>query len=88
MIYKVFSMYDKKAQAYAQPFFFPHSGEAIRALEEIVNDPKSRLNRHPSDFSLYQVGVWDDISGKIEATKNPIFLEEAASLLKNQPVEV
>lgn len=74
---KIFAIYDKKAQAYANPFYFHHKAEALRGLEDVCKDPQSRLNRHPADFAMYQIGEWDDRSGKITSLPVPEFLEEA-----------
>lgn len=87
---KIFAMFDKKAQAFAQPFFFHHKAEALRALEDITTDPQSRINKHPADFSMHLIGEWDDRSGKITPLANPEFLEEALAFapvkIKTAPV--
>lgn len=60
---KVFSIYDGKAQAFAAPFFMPTIGMAVRAFTELVNDKASTVNRYPSDFTLFQVGEFDEQKG-------------------------
>ncbi|WNK13197.1 MAG: nonstructural protein [Microvirus sp.] len=79
---KIFSVFDKKALAYMQPFYFANKGEAIRALEDITNDSGSRINKHPADFSLWILGEYDDKTGSIKPLDKPQFLEEAANTLK------
>lgn len=65
MILKVFSVYDSKAEAYMQPFFFNSRGQAVRAFSDTANDPKSQLNRHAGDFTLFEVGEYDDSNGNM-----------------------
>ena len=56
---KVFTVYDNKAEAYLQPFFMRTKGEAIRAFADSVNDPNHMFNRHPEDFTLFELGEFD-----------------------------
>ena len=57
MIVKVFSIFDDKAQIFANPFFMPHTGMATRAFSGLVNDGQSNVAKYPSDFKLYQIGA-------------------------------
>lgn len=77
----IYSIFDKKAVSYMAPFYFPQKGQAIRALEDSVNDSQSMLNKHPEDYSLFELGTFDDTNGIIIA-KNPIYVEEAINLKK------
>lgn len=73
----VFAVYDEKAQAYANPFYFNFKGEAVRAFQDIATDPKSIISKHISDFSLYMLGTFDDRSGQLESLKVPEFIIKA-----------
>lgn len=64
MITKVFSLYDGKAKAFGPPFHMLQRGQALRALQDLVNDDRSMVSRHPQDFVLYQIGDFDDSSGE------------------------
>ncbi len=57
---KVFSIYDMKTEVYSKPFFCLTTGEAIRTFTDAVNEPNSPFNRHPEDFNLFEIGVFDD----------------------------
>ena len=83
MIVKAFAVYDSKATAYMSPFFFPHAGQAIRAFSDTVNDPSTSLNRHPGDFTLFQIGEFDDETGVFTAT-SPVNLGTALNY-RQQP---
>lgn len=76
----IFAVYDKKAAAYLQPFYFPQKGQAIRAFEDSVKDPQSAFAKHPADYSLFKIGEYDDQTGQIKAATNPEFIEEAINL--------
>lgn len=66
MSLKVFSIYDSKADAYNQPFYQKTTGMAIRALEDELHNENSQLNKHSSDFTLFEIGVWDESKGVLE----------------------
>lgn len=65
MILKIFSVKDKIVEAFLQPFFSPTIGSAIRSLTEVVNDPQSPFAKNPHDYTLYQIGEFDDWSGQV-----------------------
>lgn len=65
MITKAFAIYDGKGKMFGVPFFMPQPGLATRAFMDLVNDPQSTVNRHPADYTLYQIGSFDDNSGEL-----------------------
>ncbi|AXH78155.1 MAG: nonstructural protein [Microviridae sp.] len=74
---KVFSIMDVKAQVYSNPFFMPHTGMATRAFADLVNDGQSNVSKHPGDFTLYQIGTFDDVTGKLVGLDVPVFINGA-----------
>lgn len=71
MISKAFTVYDSKIGAYLAPFFMKSRGEALRAWMDIVNDEKSAFNKHPEDFTLFEVGEYDDEKGQFKNLLTP-----------------
>lgn len=65
MILKVFAVYDSKVQAYMAPFFMRTRGEAARSWEGVVNKPDTAFCAHPADFTLFEVGEYDDSNGRL-----------------------
>lgn len=63
---KIFSIFDGKAQAYIQPFFLPTVGMAVRTFTDCVTDPGHAFGKHPEDYTLFEIGEFDDHSGEIE----------------------
>jgi hypothetical protein len=63
VLLKAFSIFDNKAHIYHAPFFQSHLAMAMRMVEELVNDPKTMLHRHPGDYELIEVGSFDDSTG-------------------------
>lgn len=69
----VYSIYDEKALCYGLPFFQKTDGIAIRLFNDLVNDPDSSLYKHPSDYKLYRIGSFEELSALIEPV-TPLFL--------------
>lgn len=71
MILKMFGVYDVKAAAYLPPFFIVHVNLAKRTFSDCVNDPKHPFGMHPEDYSLHELGMFDDTTGRVESYENP-----------------
>jgi len=80
MITKVFGIRDIKAGAYGTPFFSTTVGVAQRMFTDLVNDPKTTVSRYPSDFTLYELGTVDDVTGVLTSLKDPHCLDTAAAV--------
>lgn len=66
---KVFSIYDAKAQAYLQPFFMSNIGLALRAIGDCLSDPNHQFTKHPEDYTLFNLGTFDPVTGIFESDK-------------------
>lgn len=70
MLQMVFSVYDSKAEIFAQPMFMRTIGEAIRAWEAAIQDPNLDLNKHPADFTLFHIGSYDQSTGLLSVLEH------------------
>ena len=68
---KMFTVYDVKANAYLPPFHMQSVGEAHRSFEDTCNTPDHPFNKHPTDYTLFEVGTFDDNNCKIEMLETP-----------------
>lgn len=71
MLWKVFSIYDSKAAAYGRPFVDQSNGSAIRSVSEAANDKSTTLGKYPADFTLFELGTFDELSGKFDLLSAP-----------------
>lgn len=79
MKYIVCSIWDAKVGSYNRPFVVQSIGQAIRSFGDEVKRPSREDNLnplfdHPEDFTLFQLGFWDDLTGD--------FANEIVSLIK------
>lgn len=77
---QMFSIKDTKGEAFGPIFLTRAHGEAERALKDEVTNPQSRINKHPTDFDLWHLGTYDDVTGKIEPLDAPRHIINAENL--------
>lgn len=53
---------DRSADCFGQPSFHTSIGAAVRAFKDEINRPAENnvMYKHPEDFDLYEVGIYDD----------------------------
>jgi len=72
MIKFLFSVYDSKARAYGNPFTAARQELAIRDFTTAVRDPDTQLHKFPEDFTLVEIGEFDDETCSFTLHQNPI----------------
>lgn len=82
-ILKVYSVYDSKIQAYAQPFFMRTRGEAIRGWTDVANDSSTNMYKYAEDYSLMELGEYDESTGVFQNHSAPQNLGIASQYRKN-----
>lgn len=61
----VYTIFDSKARAFLQPWFAANHAVAFRNVERSCRSPNSPFLEFPEDFTLFCIGVFDDIAGVI-----------------------
>lgn len=82
MIIKMFSVFDQKALAFMPPFFTPRSEQAVRSFTECANDPAHGFCRSPQDYTLYELGTFNDDSATFNILPQPLPLGSAVQFKK------
>jgi hypothetical protein len=65
MIVKLFAVLDTASGVYDGPVPAQTETLANRNFQDMIQNPKSPMNKHPEDFSLWLVGTWNDATGEI-----------------------
>lgn len=78
----LYAIKDRQMNAFMAPIALPTTGVAIRMLRDQVNDTNNALFKHPSDYSLWQLGHYDDATGEITNEQEKI--AEADNYTENQ----
>lgn len=81
---RIVSLFDKAAGTYSNPIVTGSIGALTRILSDEINrpEPKELFGQHPKDFDLYEIGIWDEATGKIEPV-TPTFLVALSSLISS-----
>lgn len=86
MILKAFSVYDSKVKAFGPVFFQNAAGAAVRDFSDACNSEKTVFYKHPSDYVLYEIGLWDDSTGELSSISPHINLGIGSSFVERKPV--
>lgn len=86
---KIYTIYDSKAEAYLQPFFSQNKATATRQFQQAAQDEKTDFNRHAADYTLFEIGTWDEFAGTLTPDDTKLNLGLALDYLNkitNSPV--
>ncbi len=87
MMHRMFTIYDEKAKAYLPPFFLPESGMAIRAFADCINSDAHQFGKHPSDYTLFTLGGWDDTSAELNLLNRSLSLGNGVEFIEQSHPE-
>lgn len=80
----MFSVYDSKAEAFIQPFFSPNSAVARRMFESAANDPNTDICKFAEDYTLFEIGTFENDQGLVSPLIPPKSLTVAITLKRNE----
>jgi len=83
MKYVICSIRDSAADVFGIPMFFQSKGAAIRAFSDECNRvaENNNLNKHPKDFEMFQVGIYDDAQAEFDCNHPPLALIRATDCI-------
>lgn len=84
---EIYTVYDQAAEAYLDPFFTPSAGLAIRAFTDAVNSKSHQFGKHPQDYSLIHLGIFDNATAKFLPFDVPKHLGNGLKFLATNPAE-
>ncbi len=71
---KMFSIFDVQAQAYLPPFWLGQTAMAIRIFSDCVNSDDHQFGKHPGDYTLFELGTFDDSVCVVSCTASAVKL--------------
>lgn len=72
LVQNVYSVYDLKGEAYGLPYYAVNDRVAMRLFLDGCRDPETPVGRHPHDFALFRVGIWNAENGTLAGTDVPV----------------
>jgi len=70
MKHNIYSIFDQASGLYARPFTTQSDGEAIRSFTDVGCDAEHPIGKHPADYTLFRLGIFDDNTGKLTDEAN------------------
>lgn len=67
----LYSVFDRKAHVFANPFYSINDATAERVFISACRDDGNDIGMFPSDYALYFVGTFDDETGKLDPMPIP-----------------
>lgn len=86
MLIRLYSIYDRVAHVYADPFVSVNDYTAARSFTLAQASPESMLYAAPADFQLWYIGSMDNSSGELLSYDDPA--TEPHKVCDGQPREV
>lgn len=82
-VLKIFTVYDSKTGIYCSPFYLKARGEALRSFIDTAsgNSKDTLIASHPEDFTLFELGEYDDCTGTFDLYPAPVSCGNALELL-------
>jgi len=59
-----YSIYDTASGTFMRPFFTTADGQALRSFKDISTDADHEIGKHPEDYTLYRLGIFNDNTGE------------------------
>ncbi len=56
----IYTIFDTASGLYMRPFYQQSDGAAVRSFKDIAIDADHEVGKHPEDYSLFRIGVYDD----------------------------
>lgn len=80
--YLVFSIRDVKTNVFNTPYFQTSKAGAIRMFADLVNDHQSTVAKHPEDFQLYELGIFNSETAEMLSHAQPQFISNASEFVR------
>lgn len=78
IVYRAYAMRDIKSNTFSMPFFQMNKVMALRMFEDMSRDSQSQISKHPEDYQLFEIGVFDTATGFIDRYETVQFLATAS----------
>lgn len=88
MILQVFTVHDQKVGAYLPPFCLANKAQALRAFTDTCSDINHAFNKHPEDYTLFDLGTYDDSNAVFVSNVTPISLGTGLEHLTEVPTAI
>lgn len=89
MKHVMYTIFDAATGAYLRPFVAEADGQATRMFKDIATDPGHDVGRHPKDYTLWRVGIFDNQTAEVISERKECIASalELKSQAESRPAE-
>lgn len=69
---RLYSVFDDKSATFTDPFVAITKGVAARWFLDSCEDERIPMSKHPEDYTLFDLGEWDEEKGVVHAWPSPV----------------
>ncbi|WNK12731.1 MAG: nonstructural protein [Microvirus sp.] len=86
----MYTVLDHKSRGFSNPFYSLTDASAHREFTDAVNDknPRNQWNKHPADFALYHVGMFDTATAEVIPQQPIKMVVSADSIMTDKQLEL
>ncbi len=88
MKHNLYSIFDTATGLYSRPHAGQADAAAIRDFGSIVQDAEHPIAKHPGDYSLIRLGIFDDTTGKLSNEENTTLQTGLEAVAASRQIEV
>lgn len=86
MQHQIYAVKDKAANAFLQPIFSQTEATVLRSLKMALADPQHTFSLSAKDYSLYYMGLFDDVTGTLVPLAEPVFVVSLDTVVSSMEV--
>ena len=72
-------IYDSKEDTYSAPVFYDSVADAVFEFCKDIDGDNFEMSSRPADFTLYQLGYWDDKKFRLIVSRSLLFVGRKAA---------
>ncbi len=81
-----YAIYDTCSGIYEKPFFSTADALVKREFEDIAVSADHPISKHPEHYSLWRLGNFDNLTGKINDEQNECLIQAVEAISQSQQV--
>lgn len=81
---KAYIIYDCKSESYSPPMLHLAVGDALRAFTQAANAQDNQIGLNPEDFSIFEIGEYDERTGIFTSYENRTHIANALDLVQSK----
>ncbi len=70
----LYAIYDTASALYLRPIFAQSDGQAMRSFADAAVAAEGEIGKHPEDYTLVRIGMWEDTTAKLVDEQNASLL--------------